>query len=356
MSEILRSSNSVSEEVLFIRADANSQMGTGHVMRCIALGQAWQDSGGKVCFISACTNEFLLNRLRTEDFEVIHLTVASPDKRDAEDTIRLINERGHGPVPRLVIDGYHFDEGYQQQMLDAGIRLACIDDYNHLDSYACNVLLNQNTKSDGLDYVLRNETNRLLGPYYALLRREFRSGFAPIENCQPDAVNILVTLGGGDPDNVSGTVLHALRDLNRPELHVRILIGAANPNRGALKAAAETCRFNVELLDAVSDMRDLYLWADMAVSAGGSTCWELCLAGLPFLVVVIADNQRRIAEGLAEAGAAVNLGWYETLEADTMVEEIGRVLDAQQLRAGMSSCGKELVDGQGAMRVAEALK
>lgn len=341
---------------LFIRADANSEMGTGHVMRCIALGQAWQDVGGQVYFITACTNTFLLDRLLHEGFEVVQLEVANPDARDAVDTLDEMQSRCGDEVPRLVVDGYHFDAAYQRAMMDAGICLACIDDYNHLDSYHCHLLLNQNINSDDLDYVINPEADMLLGPRYALLRREFRSGFMPRPKNGVGATKILVTLGGGDPDNATAKVINALAFLKRTDLHVSILVGAANPNRADLEAAAEACCFRVDLLDAVKDMRDLYYWADVAVSAGGSTCWELCLAGLPFLVVIIADNQRRIAEGLAGAGAAVNLGWHEDLLKETVAMEIGRLLDNDELRCHLSTTERKLVDGQGALRVAEALK
>ncbi len=38
-------------------------MGTGHVMRCLAIAQAWSDGGGNVIFVSKDLPAFLAERL-----------------------------------------------------------------------------------------------------------------------------------------------------------------------------------------------------------------------------------------------------------------------------------------------------
>ena len=162
-------------------------------------------------------------------------------------------------------------------------------------------------------------------------------------------------MGGGDPDNVTGRGLQALSALNNPELHVKIVIGAANPNREMVEQMADKSSFLVELLTAVSDMTSLYEWADLAISAGGSTCWELCYMGVPFLVVVIAENQLRIAAGLDQAGAALNLGWHDRLETEEVASILGHVIASGEQRAGLRAKGRQLVDGLGAEHVAEIL-
>ena len=176
---------------LVVRADADSRMGTGHVMRCIALGQAWQDAGGGVVFITCCNNAALLQRLRDENFTVVELS--HPD----EFIPRLLSDlRPQAPDLWSVLDGYRFDLNCQRAVRAAGFKLLLIDDYNHLPEYECDILLNQNINAPDLNYCVNPDAKLLLGTQYALLRREFqrRKGFQPFQGERNR--NILVTLGG----------------------------------------------------------------------------------------------------------------------------------------------------------------
>src|SRR5205807_9904518 len=94
------------------------------------------------------------------------------------------------------------------------------------------------------------------------------------------------------------------------ELEVQVVLGFSNPHRESLEAAAAVSRHAVQLLDKVSDMPERMAWADGAISAAGSTCWELAFMGVPMLIIVTADNQRGSANALERREAAVNLGWH----------------------------------------------
>jgi UDP-2,4-diacetamido-2,4,6-trideoxy-beta-L-altropyranose hydrolase len=159
-----------------IRADANSVIGTGHVMRCLALAQAWQDAGGTVAF--ACTDmpDSLLQRLWTERCEVHRFESAPASSREANDlqeTLRIAN------VVRpqwLVLDGYDFGPNYQLALRDSRWRLLFIDDDWRHERYHADILLNQNVGATAALYASRKVGARLLlGCQYALLRRDFRA-------------------------------------------------------------------------------------------------------------------------------------------------------------------------------------
>jgi UDP-2,4-diacetamido-2,4,6-trideoxy-beta-L-altropyranose hydrolase len=327
---------------LIIRADADSRIGTGHIMRCLALGQAWQDAGGTVIFITCCKNETLLQRLRDENFTVVKLNAASDFQSE------IINQKSPTANTWLVLDGYHFDLACQRTVRSAGFKLLLIDDYNHLSEYECDILLNQNINAPELHYCVNPDAKQLLGTQYALLRREFRRDKRVDRSIPAEAKNILVTLGGADPDNVTLKVIQALNYLNIPGLHVRIIVGPANPHIQSLRDATGLPAFDIRLLTDVKDMPELMRWADLAVSAAGSTCWELCCLGVPFITLVLAENQRGLASGLHAQKIAFCVG--ERPSVDQIADAVNDLAGDRENRIHRSDAGRMQVDGFGVVR------
>jgi len=338
---------------LIIRADADTHMGTGHVMRCIALAQAWQDSGGQVFFITACESDGLLQRLSNEGFQVVTLGQSYPDPADWEATSQVL---GAHPDAWVVLDGYHFDEAYQKQVKKAGHRLLVIDDMAHLEHYCADIVLNQNLHAEQLNYSCEPYTQLLLGTQYAVLRREFLKWRNWKREIPEVARKVLVTLGGGDPDNVTFKVIRAINRLELEDLEVKVVIGPSNPHMASLKEAVHHSPFTIHLLASVENMAELMAWADVAISGGGSTCWEMAFMGLPNLVVVLADNQWPVAEQLDTAGAAVNLGWFENLSSSQIVQTLARLLKSSDRWAEMAQRGRGVVDGEGNARILTRLR
>ena len=134
---------------LVIRADANANIGTGHLMRCLALAQAWQSHGGKAIFVTACESDGLRNRLAEEGFEVIPLVTTHPDPGDWASSSELLMMH---PGSWVVLDGYHFVPSYQLRIKKLGHPLLVIDDMANLDHYYADVLLNQNIHAVELNY------------------------------------------------------------------------------------------------------------------------------------------------------------------------------------------------------------
>jgi UDP-2,4-diacetamido-2,4,6-trideoxy-beta-L-altropyranose hydrolase len=263
--------------------------------------------------------------------------------------------------PWLVLDGYHFDPNYQRAVREAGHGLLVIDDYNHLPYYHANILLNQNIGSETISYSYDSDTVGLFGPKYALLRSEFLVWKNRIQGQSQRGRKILVTLGGADPDNVTLKVVRALLQTGFEDLEVNIVAGPANPNVTMLEGEihkAQQARINANpsmrlIIDA--NMPELMAWADLAVAGGGSTCWELAFMGLPIVVIILADNQRAVAEGLEAAGAAVNLGWHDDLSPSKIAHALVDLAEAASMRKAMARRGRELVDGKGNKRVLKEL-
>jgi UDP-2,4-diacetamido-2,4,6-trideoxy-beta-L-altropyranose hydrolase len=341
-----------STNTLIVRADASAQIGTGHLMRCLALAQAWQDRGGQAILIMACESDTLQRRLVDEGFQVTILERSYPDPDDWEHTSRVLAMH---PGAWVVLDGYHFDSDYQLQVKEAGHRLLVIDDMAHLDHYCADIVLNQNLHAEDLRYSCESYTRLLLGTKYVLLRREFLRWRGWKREIPEVARKVLITLGGGDPDNVTLRVIQALQQMEVDELEAMVVVGGSNPHYEQLQSTVRNSRLSIRLESNVTNMPDLMAWADVAVSAGGSTSWELAFMGLPSLTLILADNQWPVAERLNMDGMAVNLGWYGNLPSAEIAQTVTRLLAAGGIRAQMARRGRELVDGEGVRRVLDSL-
>lgn len=338
--------------VLLFRADAGAAIGTGHVMRSFALAQAWVEQGGSAAFLTALAVPALEDRLRNEGVSVGHLRSEPGSEADADETVDAARKLA---AAWIVVDGYHFELSYQRRIKDSGMALACIDDGVCGSEFAADLVLNQNISADTISY--RSSNSRLLlGTRYALLRREFWKWRDLHREIPAMARNVLITLGGSDPDNVTSTLLDALLGVNLAGLRIRVIVGVVNPHWSSLQKAAGASPSRIELISNTNDMPGLMAWADLAIAAGGSTCWELALMGLPVALVVLADNQRDIVAGMERKGAAINLGDHRSLERDAAARSLDSLIRDSSQRRAMSQAGRSLVDGLGASRVATILK
>src|SRR5436190_24373280 len=178
-------------KTLVIRADASSDIGSGHVMRCLALAQAWQDANGRAIFVMATEDRGIQQRLAAERMEVFQVSAVAGSEQDAEKTSNIALSL---ETEWLVLDGYHFSPLYRSQLFNS-CRLLVVDDHAESPPYDCDLLLNVNIYAAPAMYPdIPAHTRTLLGTKYALLRREFLA--TPRKRRTSDTIfKILVTFG-----------------------------------------------------------------------------------------------------------------------------------------------------------------
>lgn len=334
---------------VLIRADSGGTLGSGHFMRMIALAQALSERGIDAVFASAQYHNSMLKRIELEGF--VHRKLIDCElgnKSDANQTKTLAREYG---CQWVFLDGYHFGLEYQRQLHKAGYKVAVMEDNGHCKVWCADLIINQNFGAFNKSY--ENEISdgvALTGPSYALLRREFREVRSLTKSCKWPPQRILITFGGADPGNATGLVLEGLEQTKCNILDLKVLIGGVNPHLQALSELASDSRHNVEILTDVQDMPSMFLWSDAVISAGGSTCYEWLLFGLPACVLTIADNQEPIVQALSEAKIATSLGRMEALRP----KRIAGFLDCWMQEGKMTSASYNL-DAHGALRIAAFL-
>jgi UDP-2,4-diacetamido-2,4,6-trideoxy-beta-L-altropyranose hydrolase len=342
---------------LLIRADAGIAMGTGHVMRMIALAQAWRDDGGDAVFLCAGITPALEQRIRDEKLQLEKFAVAPGTRDDLVAASAAVSRHAaDGCFVAVALDGYQFNADFQFGLKQTGCRLLVVDDYGHCDHYHADWVLNQNISACEEIYSKRAiDTGLLLGPKFALLRREFMAKRVAAHVGPDKARKLLVTLGGADADNVTKKVIDALAGTG---LEVCVAVGGSNPHLPSLREAAEDVSRGATKVDLVvnsNDMPQLIAWADMAVAAGGSTSWELAYLGVPALFILLAPNQQKNALELERQGFGICLGDHSKLDIHLLREALDRLSGDAGLRAAFAARGREIVDGLGARRVVSLL-
>lgn len=344
---------------IFIRADATKNIGTGHVMRCLALAQEWKEKNGKAVFLSYCETDSLIERIKSNGIDFVPLDKQCLTSNSVEQTLEILDRLNPQPSTSdnwVAIDGYHFDADYQKRLKKARFRLLWIDDYGHATHYYADIVLNQNISANTSMYNNREQYTRLLlGTEYSLLRREFWLWEGWKRKIPKIAQKVLVTLGGADPENVTLKVIKALKNIELPNLEAKILLGPSNPHYKEIEFEIQNSKFEIDLIRDTNNMPQLMSWADIAVSASGSTCLELAFMGLPSILIVLSHDQEAIARELAVRGVCINLGNYKEVNTDIICQALFDLVFETEKRIKMSVFGQNLVDGKGSSRVVEIM-
>lgn len=333
-----------------IRADSGGSHGSGHVMRMIALAQAIQERGGRVALAHGECPPALARRLAEEDIQAFAVgDGVSGSVEDVRETVALARTLG---CEGVVLDGYKFKDDFQGALRRAGCKVLCLDDFGHCTSWAAEWVLNQNLSAD--DEAARYtrvaaESKVLLGPRYALLRREFRDWGRGVSDSAKRAWpgKILITFGGVDPEGATLRVLRALDGIAVADLQLVVLVGPANLRAEEIITAAKKSSHAVEILRDVRDMPALYAAVDGVISAGGSSCYEWLYFRLPAWVTSIADNQDGIVEALYKKRLAAGVARLASASDTELVASLAVWMARSTVRPPAA-----LIDGLGAVRVA----
>ena len=351
------------------RADANPELGTGHVMRCLCLADALRGAGASVAFASRDLPGHLQQALADRGYAHLPLPGLDPllgwhpDNKpaetawptnaqlaDADATLQV-----SGAADWLVVDHYGLGLPWERATRALAGRQMALDDLGR--HHAVDVLLDQNHHPDPAARYLGRlppGTTTLLGPRHALLRPEFAALRQGLVRRSGPVRRVLVFMGGMDTQNLTGVVLQAW-DLLRPSgVAVDVVIGANHPAKADIErwcdaTASATCHVQTPR------MAELMAQADLAVGAGGGTTWERCAMGLPTLALCVADNQRAGLDASAASGFlyVADAGTPHTPQA--LAAQLAALMDGSAWRQHMSSTAMAAVDGQGAQRVVAAL-
>lgn len=341
-----------------IRADGSPFIGMGHVMRCLSLAAALRQSGHNVEFFSRF--EPGLSRIREQGFAVRQVEGGLPDGAEkeyepAQDTEIVCQLLAGSNYEGLITDSYRLDADYFRQVRRLVKASFYIDDLNRFP-VAIDAVINGNINAEELGYdAWPSAIQRWLGCRYNLLRPEFA---ALTQRETPRAVdNILIVLGGGDAGELLVFLAESLlKSAQARQFKLQLVAPAKSLADDRLTKLAQHYPAQVQIQREVTAMAQLMQRCDMAISAGGSTLYELCAAGVPRLAVVLASNQQRIVETMVRQGVTWSLGAAAELNAGKIAAAVDSLVQDWPERNRLAQQGRQLVDGQGALRIAHKME
>lgn len=334
---------------LLIRVNSTYESGMGHFMRCLALGQKWQNEKGEVYFLIN-DNDNIKERILNENMKFI---VTSNDSGDKEDQLFLLSNVDKYDISWVIVDGYVFKEDYFDFLRLNNLNFLIFDDDGGLTHYNSNLVLNQNLHGDKNWYLNKKEsyTDLLIGTDYVLLRNEFLDYVGSKKTIKNQAKNILITLGGSDVNNYSLDIVDALNKCMANDLEVIVLVGANNIHEKEIQTFIDSIDLNVKILRNISNMPEIMQWADLTFSSGGTSVWELAFMGVPTIVGSTSHVEEVLLTGLNDEGLFKTIGKLDNLNKTELTAIFDELILNKDLREKMSFKAQKFIDGRGSQRV-----
>ena len=329
---------------VWIRADGSAEIGLGHVMRCISIGEAVDPSRSTVEFVTAAdpVTQAILPKLPFSP-----TVIASSDSLDWMTRV--------APGDWVLFDGNHFSDREFRRASECGARVAVVDDTGQ-GEFRVDILISPDRISAS-EYQTKPGAALLLGAEFALVRREFRRVRRLRPNSDTDSrkpitsnnrgLRLAVVLGGTDAFRIGESVARTLADSGRND-QVVLICGPGSKSLGGANSYD-----GISMVHDPPDIAGVFDSMDLVISAAGNTAWELACMGMPTILIPLTEDQRNVASIVEVSGAGLVIE-PEAMDTTKFVTYLNR-MDDPEVRLGMSRMALGLVDGFGPLRIAEAL-
>ena len=343
--------------MIIVRADAGPEIGVGHIMRCLSVADVLKKQE-EIVFFSA--NEYARRIVNDRGFECF---VLGTDYRNMQEEVGVLKETDYYKKScSIVVDSYYVTDDYFKEIRE-NKKLVYFDDYME-QAYSTDAIINYNIFADIEKYkeIYRNiskATKFILGPMYAPLRKEF-SGRKQI-TVEDKVSNVLILAGGADPCHVEKGLTDVIKEecsgKERTGIQYHFVVGALSEDYDYLREAECAFPSVIKLYRDVKDMRSLMQQSDMAVSAAGSTLYELCACGVPTITYVSADNQKKAENAFVYQKLMLSAG--DAREGNNFFLRLSKCIKELasdvSLRRVLADRGAQIVDGKGATRISNEI-
>ena len=355
---------------IIFRADASTQIGTGHVMRCLTLADSLSAGGANCYFICKELNGNLISLIETRDYCVFSFKpdLKSFDPRStlglygswlgstqASDACSSIGYVRNIKPDWVVVDNYSLDSSWEKLLNPYCANMLVVDDLANRQ-HECDLLVDQTVlrSKDIYKDKVNYDCRVLCGSQYSLLRPEFRDLRQKGKNksLADQPFKILLSLGGVDKNDDTSKVIEALIECDLPDnAEVIIVMGPKAPFIDQVLEKKKLLPYPSAVLIGVTNMAELMSDSHICIGGAGSSSWERCCMGLPSVTVILADNQNTIARNLEVSGAGIAINVVDLRKSlNTAIKKLVTGWNSYR-----DAC-LDIVDGCGSSRVVRAME
>lgn len=338
---------------VYIRVDGNEIIASGHVMRCLSIAERLRDKGCEVIFVLAdvAPKEIIVEK----GFKTYILNSVWNDLNQEIDI--FCKYLSDNKVETLILDTYFVTPEYLKE-ISKYVKVVYIDDLKKFP-YEVDTIIHYSPFGKVEEYTKLYYGFDVLpkifcGSKYIPLRYEFEHKEYDVKE---NVTKVLITTGGTDQLNVAGKLLErVLSNVDLKMLEYHVIVGCFNKNKDNLNKIVEKSR-NVFLHENVNNISKWMRECDVAVSAGGTTLYELCSCGIPTICLEIADNQNGAIVWQQEDYMEYAGNAYKDMDLCMLNCESSllKYMNNYELRMKRSQKEQNLVDGNGAIRIAELI-
>lgn len=332
--------------VVHIRVDGGPSIGSGHIVRCIAIAREIEKLGASASFISSdqCSGDLV----RSYGYDAT-LLGGNPGRLSGADALSLVSVAGVGKT--VLVDSYGITDEFFDACAKEGLQVAYIDDMYTFETGPLEKPVKRNvhalinygfgfTEEDYRRVYMGSPVQLFIGPKYAPVRKVFREKakqYSPREKLE----NVLITTGSTNPDRCLELLAEGCRKA-LPDVRISVVIGGnALFDRGIIE------HLNLEVIEEATDLSDYMLESDLVISAAGTTLYELCVLGIPTIAVPIVENQLINARGFARMGYGITIDDPKELSKDVLEKASHALIGSKREEL--------LLSGFGSTQIAEAL-
>lgn len=318
---------------IYLRADGNSEVGYGHIMRLLALADILTEVGFECAFVCKKPPQFAL-----KEYEVLQI----PEEILVADEAAWLRSQLND-YSILVLDGYRFDTDYQYRVKqNPRFLLVVIDDVNAGHFYA-DMVVNHSSEFLPSQYSVEPGTRLLLGTDYAILRRPFLE-YASLPQQVANRRGCFISFGGADPEHLTEKTITACLEAGVERVNVLLPSRLAPGDLEVYDMEGAVVKTFKD--QSAADVLTLMTQSRVGICSSSTVAYEACCARMPLITGYYVDNQWGIHQTLADSGCCIALGDFRKIEAETIKKAIEQAqqtpLNDSQERVFHGNSGKNL--------------
>jgi UDP-2,4-diacetamido-2,4,6-trideoxy-beta-L-altropyranose hydrolase len=317
-----------------IITEGNSNIGYGHITRCTSLYQAFEEKGLTPSFI-VNGDKIVKNSLEMEKKYIFNWLI------DKKKLYKLIDGSDIA-----IIDSYLANLSIYKEITNL-VKIPTFIDDNIRLKYPQGIVVNYLISAKELKYPKDKEITYLLGPKYCIVRKEFWD--LQEKKISKEIKTIMITFGGSDIKNLTPKVLEMINK-SFPNLEKKIIIGRGFKN---IKAIKDVLDKNYELIyfPTAMSMKRAMMESDLAITAGGTTIYELMIVGVPVISVAVANNQLNNVKAFSERSLNYYAGWWQNSNLLENIKKYVLLLKEEETRKNMIISGQECIKSDGSRKI-----